>query len=113
MVKYFRTLLKLLRFFFEDDFLFIGHPKDDFYYPAVKVARQLLKKHLSEPFKVTKTLELDLDCALNFQNWIPLRYNSASNPEKALSERLWGLGFKAKDVVFNNGVISSFTYTYI
>lgn len=113
MVKYFRTLLKLLRFFFEDDFMFLDLPKDNFYYPAVKVARQLLKKHLSEPFKATKTLELNSDYALNYQNWIPMRYNSSSNPEKALSERLWRLGFKATDVVFNNGVISSFTYTYI
>ena len=112
MAKYFRTLLKLFCFFLEDDFLFIGYRKDDFYYPAVKLSRQLLKKHILEPFSVVKTLEVNSDYALKLQNWVPMRENNFSNSKRALSERLWNLGFKATDVVFKNGVISSFTYTY-
>ena len=111
MVKYFRTLLKLLRFFLEDDFLFIGYRKDYFYYPAVKISRLLLKKHILEPFAVSRTIEINSEDALTFPNWIPMWY-TISNPEKTLSERLWHLGFKVTNVVFNNGLISSFTYTY-
>lgn len=112
MTKYFRTLLKLFYFFLEDDFLFIGYQKDNFYYPAVKLSRQLLKKHILEPFSVVKTLEVNSDYASKLQSWVPMRENNISNSKMALSERLWDFGFKATDVVFKNGVISSFTYTY-
>ena len=86
MTKYFRTLLKL--------------------------SRQLLKKHILEPFSVAKTLEVNSDYASKLQSWVPMRENNISNSKMALSERLWDFGFKATDVVFKNGVISSFTYTY-
>lgn len=43
MKVYFRTLFKLIGFFWEDDFFYaFAFPKDDFYYPRVLLARTLL-----------------------------------------------------------------------
>ena len=76
MVQYFRTLLKLLGFFLEDEFLFLFYPKDDFYYPAVKVTRQLLKNHICQPFKAIKTIDVNSGYAVEFQDWILMGYRT-------------------------------------
>lgn len=47
MKVYFRTLFKLIGFFWEDEFFYaFAFPKDHFYYPRVLLARTLLFQQL-------------------------------------------------------------------
>lgn len=116
MTKYFRTLFYLILFFLEDDLIFIGHPKSDEYYPIVRVARQMLRKHLFEPFKSTHTIQIDSAYASAFQERMLIRFNN-SIPEKvmpkALNEWLWNYFLTLKGISYDNGVISSFSYSYL
>lgn len=117
MTKYFRTLYYLILFFLEDDFAFASYPKDDVYYVIIHVARQILKKHICEPFKQIHTISIYPSYASTFQERILMRYNKDRIPEevmpKALNDWLWNFFLAVKEIDFNNGVISSFSYSYL
>ena len=117
MTKYFRTLYYLILLFLEDDFAFVDYPKDNWYYPLIHVARQLLKKQICEPFKRVHTISIDSAYAVAFQERILIRYNKDCVPEevmpKALNDWLWNFLLAVKEITFDNGVISSFTYSYL
>ena len=117
MTKYFRTLYYLILFFLEDDFAFADYPKDDVYYSVIHVARQILKKHICEPFKLIHSISIDSAYALTFQDRILIRYNKNCIPEevmpKALNDWLWNFFLTVKEIDFDDGVISSFSYSYL
>lgn len=117
MTKYFRTLYYLILLFLEDDFAFTAYQKDDEYYALIHVARQILKKHICEPFKLIHSITINSAYALTFQNRILIRYNKNRIPEevmpKALNDWLWNFFLAVKEIDFNNGVISSFSYSYL
>ena len=117
MTKYFRTLYYLILFFLEDDFAFVDYPKDDVYYAVIHVARKILKSQLCKPFKLVHTISIDLAYASTFQKRILIRYNKNCNPKevmpKALNDWLWNFFLAVKEIDFDNGVISSFSYSYL
>lgn len=114
--KYFRTLFLLIRFFLEDDYLFIYYPKDRQYYPIIRVVRKMLMEHILKPFKSTHTIKLKAKYALAFQERI-LFWDDTLSPEKVMPEFLdkwlFDYGLSLRNISYNNGVILNFSYSYI
>ena len=113
MCKYFRTLFKLIRFFLEDEFLYIGYPKDDNYYPIIHATRKLLIRHILAPFKTSRTFKLDNNYAVPFQKRICIAYNNPSSKKVisvALNEFLFKYGLSLNSEINYDNM--SFTYTY-
>lgn len=113
MYKYFRTLFNLIRFFLEDEFLYIGYSKDDNYFPIIQATRKLLLNHLLTPFKTTRTFKFDNKYLIPFQKRICMAYNNPSSKKVisvALNEFLFKFGLSLNsDINFDN---MSFSYTY-